>query len=150
VILFAVEHWEPLKDEIWPLWQQHYDEIAEDKASVPLDPDWAKYDHLAETGCLHIVTARKDGVLVGYAFNIVSTHLHYRTTLFAFSDLYWLKPDCRGGKTAFRFFAFVEASLAERGVTKAVTNVKRAHDQTSRLFEWLGWRHAERLYVKSI
>jgi hypothetical protein len=148
VIALAVEPWAVVQQEIEPLWRMHYDEIAEDHERVPLDPDWDKYRSLAQSGTLHIVTARRAGELVGYAFTIVSTHLHYRTTLFSFSDLYYLRPDCRGGRTAVRLFRFVEAEMQRLGVVKMVTNTKLGHDHR-RLFAWLGWREAERLFVKA-
>lgn len=148
MITFAVEPWAGIKDEIGPLWQRHYDEIAEDKERVPLDPDLDKYGRLAEAGCLHIVAARRGRELVGYAFVIVDTHLHYRRTLFAAFDLYWLDPAFRGGRTALRLFQAVERHLAALGVVKAIANTKLAHDH-GRLFRAMGWREAERLFVKS-
>jgi hypothetical protein len=143
------EEWPSVRPVISTLWRQHYDEIAEDKDLVPLDPDWDKYDALAERGHLVIVTARCDGELVGYVFSMVDTHLHYRTTLFSMSDIYWLHPSCRGGRTALRMFEAMERALAGRGVVKMLSNTKLAHDQ-GRLFGAMGWREAERLFVKTI
>jgi GNAT superfamily N-acetyltransferase len=146
---FAVESFSDIRDEIMPLWQRHYDEIAEDQERVPLDPDWDKYDRLAVMGALQIVTARTVGQLVGYAFVVVDTHLHYRTTLFAVFDLYYVAPEHRGGRTALRLFQAVERHLASLGVVKAIANTKLAHDH-GRLFQFMGWREAERLFVKSL
>jgi hypothetical protein len=50
MITIACEPWERVRQQIWPLWQLHYAEIAEDKERIPLDPDWDKYDRLAEAG----------------------------------------------------------------------------------------------------
>jgi hypothetical protein len=148
VTTFQQEPWAALREEIWPLWQLHYVEIAEDKERIPLDPDWDKYDRLAEGGHLQIITARRDSALIGYVFAVVDTHLHYRTTLVAQFDLYWLRPKCRGGRTAWRMFEAMDQHLASLGVVKAFGNTKLAHDQ-GRLFEAMGWREAERLFVKS-
>lgn len=148
MITFQQEPWSALRYTIWPLWQMHYDEIAEDKERIPLDPDWQKYTRLADLGNLSITTARKDGELVGYVFVFIDTHLHYRTTLVAQFDLYFLLPECRGGRMAFRMFQAVERHLAEAGVVKVFGNTKLAHDH-SRLFKAMGWREAERLFVKA-
>lgn len=149
MITFQEEPWASVRGDVSALWRQHYDEIAEDKDLVPLDPDWDKYDALAHLGKLVIVTARRERELVGYVFSVVDTHLHYKSTLFSMSDIYWLRPSCRGGRTAWRLFEHTERVLADRGVMKMLSNTKLAHDQ-SRLFGALGWREAERLFVKTI
>jgi hypothetical protein len=149
MIEIAEEEWPSVRPVISTLWRQHYDEIAEDKDLVPLDPDWDKYDALADRGNLVIVTARRQRELVGYVFSVVDTHLHYKNTLFSMSDIYWLHPACRGGRTAWRLFGHTERVLAGRGVVKMLSNTKLAHDQ-GRLFGALGWREAERLFVKTI
>lgn len=146
-VMFAVERFSAIRHELMPLWQAHYDEIAEDKGAIPLDPDWPKYLHFDAGGFLVIITARKAGALIGYAFAVLDTHLHYRSTLFAMLDLYYLKPEHRGGRTALRLFEALEAALVARGVVKVAGNTKLAHDQ-GRIFHHLGWREAERLYVK--
>jgi hypothetical protein len=148
MITFQQEPWSAIRDEIWPLWQSHYAEIAEDQERVPLDPDWDKYDALAAMDKLSITTARRGSDLVGYQFYVVDTHIHYRTTLFAASDLYFVHPNCRGGRTAMRLFKAAEAALALQGVVKVISNTKLAHDQ-GRLLRALGWREAERLFVKT-
>ena len=150
MIVFAVERFDDVLLELPPIWQRHYDEIAEDKDRVPLAPDIERYVALDQAGMLHILTARRDGVLVGYIFSIVQYGLHYRTTLMASLDLYWLEHGYRGGRTALRLFRELERTLTARGVVKLFGNLKVARDQTSRLFEHLGWREAERLYVKTL
>lgn len=146
---FTCEAFEDIRDEIEPLWLLHWQEIGQDKDRVPLDPDWGRYAALDASGHLAVVTVRKGGVLIGYAFALVDTHLHYRSTLFASLDLYYLLPAHRGGRTALRLFQALEAELAARGVVKAVGNTKLAADQ-GRLFQHLGWRETERLFVKTL
>ena len=98
-------------------------------------------------GSLAIVTARRADELVGYVFAVVDTHLHYRSTRFAMLDLYYLRPDCRGGRTFLRMLCEMQAMLMQAGVVKVIGNTKLAHDQ-GRVFEALGWREAERIFVK--
>ena len=148
-VTVAPERFADVRDEIGALWLLHWQEIGQDKDVIPLDPDWDRYAALDASGHLAIVTVRKGGALIGYAFAIVDTHLHYRSTLFAALDLYFILPAHRGGRTALRLFQVLEAELKARGVVKAVGNTKLAHDQ-GRLFAFLGWREAERLYVKTL
>ena len=147
MIVFAVEPFLKILHELPALFGRHYEEIAEDKDQIPLDPDYGKYTRLADAGILRIITVRNDGVLSGYAFILIDTHLHYRSTKFAAFDIYWLDPSIRGGRTAARFFRFIEGVLKAEGVVKAVCGCKIAHNH-SRLFAWLGWRSAEFQFVK--
>lgn len=150
MIAFSAERFAALVPEIMPLWEAHWLEIGQDRDRVPLDPDWEKYGRLDELGMLEITAARRDGALVGYVFSAVDTGLHYRTTLFAQQDLRYLRPDCRGGRTALRMAQAHEAQLRARGVVKMIGNVKRHHDRDGRLFRFLGWRAAETLFVKAL
>jgi hypothetical protein len=147
MIAIARETFGTIRDDLMPLWQRHYDEVAEDKEVVPLDPDWEKYAVLALRGSLAVVTARRDGAIVGYVFAVVDTHLHYRSTRFAMLDLYYLRPDCRGGRTFVRMLIEMQTMLRQVGVVKVIGNTKLAHDQ-GRVFRALGWREAERIFVK--
>lgn len=144
-LAYAVESWFDVRAEVGPLWRLHYAEIADKR--IPLDPDFDRYDQIALLGKLHIVTVRDRGKLVGYLFAIVDTHLHYRHTLFAGFDLYWVDPVHRRGWAGVRLFREAEQTLRARGVRKVVANTKVAKDM-SRIFERLGFQEAERIHTK--
>lgn len=146
---YAVERWRDLRDEMIPLLVRHWHEVALNHAEVPLDIDEARYADLDEKGALHIVTARSDGALIGYHVAIVTTHLHYASTLHGITDVYWIAPEKRHGITAVRMFQRVEKELKALGVRKLFTGTKLHIDQ-GRLFESLGYRPVERLYSKLI
>lgn len=142
-----VEPWADCRDEIMVYWPQHWAEVALDRDRVPLDPDVAAYDEHADLGRLHVVTVRQRGELVGYHISLVTPHLHYKSSLCAFVDIYWLRPDCRQGLTGLNLFKEVERSLAARGVKKVYSGTKR-HLDAGILFERLGWTETERLFSK--
>jgi N-acetylglutamate synthase-like GNAT family acetyltransferase len=146
---YRVERWKHLRGEMLPLLVRHWREIALNHADVPLEIDEAKYAELDEIGALHIVTARRNGLLIGYHVAIVSGHLHYKSTLHGITDVYWLAPECRHGVTAMRLFQAVERELKAVGVRKLFTATKLHLDQGP-LFERLGYRPVERLYAKLI
>ena len=104
---YRVERWKHLRAEMLPLLVRHWREVALNHADVPLDIDEAKYADLDEKGQLHIVTARRHGLLIGYHVTIVATHLHYQSTLHGITDVYWVAPECRHGVTAMRLFQAV-------------------------------------------
>lgn len=146
---YAVERWRDLKREMMPLLVRHWREIALNHADVPLDIDEARYKALDESDALHIVTARRNGLLIGYHVAIVSTHLHYASTLHGITDVYYVAPECRHGVTGMRLFQAVERELKKLGVRKLFTATKLHLDQGP-LFERLGYHPVERLYAKLI
>ena len=146
---YAVERWRDLRGEMLPLLVRHWKEVALNHADVPLDIDEARYKSLDESGSLHIVTARRDGILIGYHVAIVSTHLHYASTLHGITDVYWIAPESRHGVTAMRLFQTVERELRALGVRKLFTATKLHLDQGA-LFDRLGYKPVERLYAKLI
>ena len=137
-ISFERARFASIEAEIAPLWAAHWREIGEDRDRVPLDPDIEKYRALDTLGLLEITATRRGPDLVGYLFSVVDTHLHYHSTLFAAQDLRYLRPDCRGGRTALRMGEAHEAQLRARGVVKAFANVKQIHDRDGQLFEHMG------------
>lgn len=147
--VYAVERWRDIRAEMMPLLVRHWREVALNHSDVPLDIDEARYKSLDESGALHIVTARQVGALIGYHVAIVSTHLHYASTLHGITDVYWIAPEKRHGTTAIRLFQRVESELEVRGVRKLFTATKLHLDQ-GRLFEYLGYKPVERLYAKLI
>lgn len=146
---YRVERWKHLRGEMLPLLVRHWREVALNHADVPLDIDEQRYAELDEAGALHIVTARRNGLLIGYHVAIISPHLHYKSTLHGITDVYWLAPECRHGVTAMRLFQAVERELKAAGVRKVFTATKLHLDQGP-LFERLGYRPVERLYAKLI
>jgi L-amino acid N-acyltransferase YncA len=146
---YAVERWRDLKAEMLPLLQRHWREIALNHEAVPLDIDHERYDALDEGGALHIVTVRRAGVLIGYHVAIVSTHLHYKSTLHGITDVYYIAPEARHGVTGMRLFQWVEREMKALGVRKLFTATKLHLDQGA-LFEHLGYQPVERLYAKII
>lgn len=145
MISCMTEDWSMCRDEIMAYWPQHWEELALDKAAVPLDPDVEAYENHAANGALHCVVVRQDGAVVGYHLTIVSTHLHYKSTLCGFTDIYWLRPDCRQGWTGVNMFKEVMRSLKARGVKKIYSGTKK-HMDAGAIFERLGWTEAERLF----
>lgn len=146
---YAVERWRHLRAEMLPMLVRHWREIALNHADVPLDIDEARYAQLDESGHLHILTARREGVLIGYHVAIVSVHLHYASTLHGITDVYYIAPEARHGVTGMRLFQAVEREMKALGVRKLFTATKLHLDQGP-LFERLGYKPVERLYAKLI
>ena len=121
---FAWERFTALSRELRPLFKQHYAEIALDQELVPLDPDWDLYFTYDLQGVLHVLTARHDGQLVGYVFNLVGSHLHYVSTRFAHTEMFWLHQDFRKGWQPVRMLLENIAGLQAREAVIATINFK--------------------------
>lgn len=149
MITYQTENWSDVFPEMEHLWPLHWEEVAGDKDVIKLDPDFESYAALEKIGTLHVVTARSAGQIIGYHISIVRPHLHYRTSLSAFTDVYYIHPDHRKGMVGVKLFKEVEKTLKQRGVQKMFTGTKLSLDM-GRLFEHLGWKETERLYTKVI
>ncbi len=127
------------------LFPLHWAEIADQR--IPLDVWYDCYDAMAKVGQLHIVTVRDSGLIVGYHWSIVRPHLHYKQSLTAYTDIYYLFPKYRKGMNGIKLFKFAEKTLKERGVQRMYTASKVKLDM-SVVFERLGWSKTEVVYTK--
>lgn len=126
---------------------RHWEELALDKESIWLAPDWERYARLEAEGALSIVTVRECGKLVGYSWMVVHRGLHYRDCLEATMDIYWIAPEVRGRFGGRRLFHAVEAELKRRGV-KRVHVGSKLHRDSSRLFRALDYAPTEIWFSK--
>jgi len=130
-------------EQIFPV---HYEELCVTK-DFPLEPDYEAYRNLAKAGMLRCITCRADGDLIGYIVFIVQPHLHYRSCKTAFEDIYYVKKEFRKGRIGIRLFQYAEKVLKERGVNRIIMHTK-VHLDNSKLFEYLGYKHTDKLYTK--
>ena len=145
------ESYSAIAEEIRPLLRRHWEAIANDKEAVPLDVDEEKYRALDSAGLLVIITARVDGRLVGYIAAILSPHLHYRSTLFATFDVFWMEPEFRSGLNGVGLFMRMLLQLKAAGVVKVVGQSKVGSGRdVSAIYRALGFEQAEILYTRTI
>jgi len=125
-------------------------ETALDHSKIPLDPDFSIYAKADKAGTLHVTAARNDeGELVGYFVLFCVPHPHYRSTIFAMMDAYFLRPEYRKGAAGLRMFSETEKLLKGRGVVEIIANTKVHHDM-SKLFARLKWRLTAYTFTKVI
>lgn len=138
-----VERYDDVIEEIKPLLEMHWHEIATFKEAIPLDPDYERYRVMDESGMAVIIAARRDGRLVGYSIMFFVHHMHYRSTLFAANDILFLHPDERRGRTGVALIRASERIARERGARKISWHIKSAHDFSRLLVDHLGYQHDE-------
>lgn len=137
---------EDFLEELKTLIPAHYDELCVTK-DFPLMPDYAAYEQMRKAGMLRCITCRVDEELVGYAIFIVQPHLHYKTCRTAFEDIYYLRPSHRRGRIGIRLFQYAEHVLRQIGVDRIIMHTK-VHLDNSKIFEYLGYKHTDKLYTK--
>lgn len=134
--------------------QAHYDEIAEFKDVLQLDPNWREYDELNRRNQLILVLAcdpDKRGAVIGYAILIVKPHLHYRDTLVAINDVHFLRREYRGLGAGKAMIEFAEGCARAAGAKLFSMRCKadpiKSHGH---LFEGMGYKLADLVYVKDL
>lgn len=149
MITYQQERFIDLIEELKPLLESHWEEVAWYKDKIKLCPDYDRYAELDQIGALHIVTARDEGELVGYDINFVMPHLHYSEHTYAVNDIIFLLPEYRHAGIALEMVEHTEALLAEKGVSVITLHMKLAHPFTQ-LMEQAGYSAQETIYSKYV
>jgi GNAT superfamily N-acetyltransferase len=135
----------PELKKILPL---HYEELSVTK-EYELEPDYAHYENIAKAGLLRTITVRADNELIGYIIFCVHGHLHYKSCMTAFEDIYFVKKEYRKGRVGIRLFQYAEKVLKERGVNRIILSTK-VHLDNSKLFEYLGYKWTDKTFSKML
>lgn len=148
-IVYKEESFDAAIDDMRPLFEAHWEEVALNKDKVALNPDYDKYREIANLGMIRIFTAREDGELVGYFVVTIAPHLHYKDHKYALNDVIYLTPDLRAMGIGKGLISFAESVLQEAGISVLIINMKVQHPFDP-LLEKLGFTSTERVYSKYI
>lgn len=133
-------------DDVVALLDDHYKELFDEGK---LNPNFDAYKDLDEKGKIVVICCKKDNELIGYILFIIMNDLHNKEIIFASEDFYYLKPKYRKGRTGIEMFKFAEKYLKIQGIDKILVSTQVKHDN-SKLFEYLGYKNAEKIYIKNI
>lgn len=142
------EYSESLIEEMRPLWQEHYNEIALYK-DIPLNPNLLVYAGCAAAETLRIFTARDSSRLVGYQIFFVSPHPHYQQSIHAVQDIVYLSQAVRQGMNGYRFIKWCDDQLQKEGVQVVNQHIKAAHD-FGVLLRRMGYRLQDLIYTRRL
>jgi GNAT superfamily N-acetyltransferase len=149
MIEYKEESYDNVIGEIKPLLDLHYEEIANNKDVIKLNPDYAMYKKLCDAGVMRIITARDDSKLIGYCICLIKYHLHYKDSLTALNDIFYISKDYRKGLIGVKLFIKTEEILKKYGVQRVIMNTKMHHD-VGAIFDRLGYKETERVFTKII
>lgn len=144
---------EPLRDvvtEIEPMLREHHREVATYPDDIPLDPDWGRYEQFERDRILTIHTVRSDGRLVGYNVWLINWMLHYRRTLAAMNDLFYVAPSHRAGTIPYRLIKFSERDLIDRVNVNRILYHAKYSNQMRLLLMRLGYQPEEQILGKLV
>jgi len=149
MILYHVERMRDIHEELKPLIENHWKEVALNQGTINLNVNWDAFFQMDDDGRLHCSTAREGDKLVGYFVNIIVPHLHYADHLFSHNDAIYVDPSYRKGFTAWRLIKFAEEQLTIAGVSVMMINTKM-HKPFDRLLQRLNFVGTETIYSKRL
>lgn len=142
MITYQAEKFEDCFCDVEALFYDHWLEIAENKDTVPFDPDYEKYFILERSNMLRCFSARCGDEIIGYFVSFVQPHIHYKTTVYAMNDVVYIKPSYRGGTVGYRLFKNAMLDLKAIGVNRLVMHMKIKYEFRSLLTK-LGFKQVE-------
>ena len=145
---FAKESLEVALEEAKPLFLLHWQETEMYRAGTAFNPKYQRYVDYNKIGFYQFFTVRVEGKLVGNAGIYVTEGMHDQRQM-AQEDTWFLLTEARGGMSAVRFLAFVEADLRAQGVTDFYMSTKLAN-QAGRILELRGFAHVANQYWKNL
>jgi len=150
MIKYQVEDYDQVIEEIKPLLDEHWEEVALFKEHIKLTPNYTMYEDLYNAGKLFIMTARDEDKLVGYNIMFLSNHPHYKDDIFAQQDLIYVDPKYRGTRVALKLVLYTENFLRDNMDVSVINyRMKLTHDY-SRLLEKLGYKTVELSCIKYV
>lgn len=107
-----------------PLLQEHWEEIARNKAVMVLKPHVQAYRELERTGSLISLGAFVDDQMVGYAVTVVTRHLHYADLTYAQNDVIFVSRKHRTGRAGLALMRETERIATDRGCKLVMWHAK--------------------------
>ena len=145
-VKFSSERVAAVWPEIYPLFEKHWNEIAHFK-DIPLDPDVELYNSLDDLGIMRVFTARDDGKLIGYSVYFVGPHIHFRKSIHATQDVFFINKENRG--FGMRFLRWCDDELRRDGVQVVINAVSQSNDY-SPVLRRMGYKESEKMFCRRL
>lgn len=135
-----------VRHEIEPLLERHWREIAHYQ-DIALDPDW---DFYLRNPAVRVFTARDEGRLIAYGVFFVGPNRHYRRSVQAVQDIFFVAPE-RRGMVGYRLLRFCDSELKAEGAQAVYHHVKCAHAMVfAPLLGKLGYEPVDLIYARRL
>ena len=131
------------------LLEEHWQESSKNKHLMVLSPDIAKYENLDNIGNLSCLFAYLDDKLVGYSFNIITSHLHYSNLVCAYNDVLFVSKEHRSSSLGLRLIKATEIECKNRGAKLMLWHAKE-NTALSKILPKMGCNVQELIFSKEI
>ena len=131
-----------------PLLYEHYREIAH-YHDIPLDPDWELYAAMDQADKPRLFTVRDDDRLIGYGVFFVNINRHYKSSLQALQDVFFLLPEYRGARIGAQFIKYCDEQCKSEDIQVIYHHIKAAHDFGPLLIN-SGYELVDLIYAKRL
>ena len=151
-ITYQTESYHDVINEIKPLLEDHYEEVAMYKEHIEFNPNYELYLHMDQTGDIHIFTARDQdvgGAIVGYCVTFMQHHPHYMDHIYAVNDIIYVADEYRHTEVAPEMIMRLEKEMQDEGASVMTFHMK-TYKPFRTLMESLNFEEAEILYSKYI
>lgn len=149
-LIFSRERISDNYDEMYPLIEEHYKEVAWNPERVPLDVDRERYIAMNEEGTAICFTGRDERrKLLAYCIFFLAKHPHYKSTTYAVNDAVFVHPSARGASNGRIMVEYCEAELKALGAQVITWHIKSYLDW-SPLVRKLGYDPTDCIWQKWI
>jgi len=149
MVHYQLETYEEVIEDIKPLLELHYAEVCLYPDKIALNPKYEFYNTLDDAGALRIVTARDEGVLIGYSVFFEMPHPHYQDHIYAQNDIFYVAENYRHTEVAPSLVAKAEEALHGDGVS-VITYHMKTYKPFESLMDFSGYDKAEVIFSKFI
>lgn len=135
-------------DEIRPLVKAYWDEAESYRHYQELNMSWERYHEYEQAGMLHCVTARDDGVLVGYAVGYISDSMRTQAKTWG-DDMFYVVPEYRGRHVGTGLMRYIEQVCQKIGVVEIFLHT-RSHSDVPAMAKHLDYEEVSVQYSKRL
>jgi predicted GNAT family acetyltransferase len=137
-----------VEQDLETLMHAHWKECSVDQEEVPFDPDWLTAYTMERCGILRAFGLYRHEHLVGYSVFEVSSHLHFKSTKYAYLSGTYVVPEHRGFAGVY-LAGRCEELLKEMGVRKIVYSAPTG-SALGKVLRKLGYEPTELYYTKLV
>ena len=111
------------------------------------DVDHEQFLTLEDVGYLCVITARKDGEIVGFHISTIQNDIFFKTVKIAVVLFYYLEKKHRGNGNGLKLFEFADNEFKNCGAKRTIMS-RKVHINNEKLFAKLGYNLIESNYEK--
>jgi GNAT superfamily N-acetyltransferase len=138
---FQEESLVDIASELTPLLVRYGAEIYK----APLDPDWQGLFRMTAMGALKTITARIDGLLVGFACSNVLPHIMFKSTPHGITFAVFMDKEYRGH--GYKLLRFNRDFLLALGCKRLCISTDARNPRLGKVYERLGYKFDETSYA---